>query len=85
MAKVLDAHIALLDKRRYKPNEAEILHVIGEVEGRNCFIVDDMIDTAGTLVKAAAALKKNGALSVRAAATHPVFSDVAVQRIIYCS
>lgn len=82
MAKVLDAHIALLDKRRDKPNEAEILHVIGEVEGRNCFIVDDMIDTAGTLVKAAAALKENGALSVRAAATHPVFSDVAVQRII---
>lgn len=81
IASVLGARIALLDKRRDKPNEAEIMHVIGDVEGRNCYIVDDMIDTAGTLVKAAGVIIKNGALSVRAAATHAVFSDVAVERI----
>ena len=81
IASVLGARIALLDKRRDKPNEAEIMHVIGDVKNRNCFIVDDMIDTAGTLVKAAGAIMKNGALSVRAAATHAVFSDVAVERI----
>jgi ribose-phosphate pyrophosphokinase len=81
LAKVLGAQIALLDKRRNKPNEAEILNIIGEVKGRNCFIVDDMIDTAGTLVKAAETLVNNGAVSVRAAATHPIFSDVAIERI----
>jgi ribose-phosphate pyrophosphokinase len=81
IASVLGARIALLDKRRDKPNEAEIMHVIGDVKGRNCYIVDDMIDTAGTLVKAAGVIMKNGALSVRAAATHAVFSDIAVERI----
>ncbi len=81
MARQLDAKIALLDKRRDKPNEAEIMHVIGDIEGRNCFIVDDMIDTAGTLVKAAETIMEKGALSIRAAASHPVFSDTAVERI----
>ena len=81
IANVLNAKIALLDKRREKPNEAEIMHIIGDVKGRNCFIVDDMIDTAGTLIRAAGAIMDNGAESVRAAATHPVFSATAVERI----
>jgi ribose-phosphate pyrophosphokinase len=81
IASVLKARIALMDKRRDKPNEAEIMHVIGDVKDRNCFIVDDMIDTAGTLVKAAAAIMKNRALSVRAAATHAIFSNTAVEKI----
>jgi ribose-phosphate pyrophosphokinase len=81
IANVINAKIALLDKRRDKPNEAEIMHIIGDVKGRDCFIVDDMIDTAGTLIKAAKAIKENGATSIRAAATHPVFSANAVERI----
>jgi len=81
IANVLNAKIALLDKRREKPNEAEIMHIIGDVKGRNCFSVDDMIDTAGTLIRAAGAIMDNGAESVRAAATHPVFSATAVERI----
>jgi ribose-phosphate pyrophosphokinase len=82
-AKRLDAELAIIDKRRdyERMGEVEVLHVIGEVEGRTALIVDDMVDTAGTLVKAAEALKNNGATSVLASATHAVLSGSAVQRI----
>jgi ribose-phosphate pyrophosphokinase len=82
-AKRLDAELAIIDKRRdyEKLGEVEVLHVIGDVEGRTTLIVDDMIDTAGTLVKAAEALKGNGAASVLATATHAVLSGTAIQRI----
>lgn len=81
LAKKLDAALAIIDKRRTAPNVAHVLHVIGEVEGRDCLIVDDMVDTAGTLTKAAEALKENGAKSVRACCIHAVLSGPAVQRI----
>ena len=82
-AKRLDAELAIIDKRRdyERLGEVEVLHVIGDVEGRTALIVDDMVDTAGTLVKAAEALKENGARSVLASATHAVLSGPAVQRI----
>jgi ribose-phosphate pyrophosphokinase len=82
-AKRLDAELAIIDKRRDydRLGEVEVLHVVGEVEGRNTLIIDDMIDTAGTLVKAAEALKRNGAEMVFASATHAVFSGPAVDRI----
>jgi ribose-phosphate pyrophosphokinase len=81
--KRLGAELAIIDKRRDydKLGEVEVLHVVGEVEGRTALIVDDMIDTAGTLVKAAEALKRSGAETVYATATHAVFSDPALQRI----
>jgi ribose-phosphate pyrophosphokinase len=69
------------DKRRPKPNESEVMHVIGDIDGRNCVIMDDMIDTAGTLVKAAEVLKERGAKSVYAYCTHPIFSGPAIDRI----
>ncbi|HXG92624.1 MAG TPA: ribose-phosphate pyrophosphokinase [Blastocatellia bacterium] len=82
-AKRLDAELAIIDKRRdyERLGEVEVLHVVGDVEGRTALIVDDMIDTAGTLVKAAEALKANGAESVLATATHAVLSGPAVERI----
>ena len=82
-AKRLDADLAIVDKRRDKDkaNHVDILNVIGDVEGKNCLIVDDMIDTAGTLTQSAQALKDNGALDVYASATHPVFSGAACARI----
>ena len=80
-AKRLRAPLAIIDKRRQKKNVAEVMHVIGDVKGRNCVIVDDLVDTAGTLVKAAAALKKEGAKGVWAACTHAVLSGAAVERI----
>src|SRR6185295_8837605 len=82
-AKRLGAELAIIDKRRDydRLGEVEVLHVVGEVEGRTTLIVDDMIDTAGTLVKAAEALKRNGAETVLASATHAVFSGQAVERI----
>jgi ribose-phosphate pyrophosphokinase len=80
-AKHLNAPLAIIDKRRTEVNVAEVMHIIGDVEGRHCLIVDDLIDTAGTLVKAAEALMKQGALSVTACATHPVLSGPAVERI----
>ena len=82
-AKRLDAELAIIDKRRdyERMGEVEVLHVIGEVEGRTALIVDDMVDTAGTLVKAAEALRENGAKSIFASATHAVLSGPAVQRI----
>ena len=81
LAKQLGCDLAIIDKRRPKANVSEVMHVIGEIEGRNCVIMDDMIDTAGTLVKAAEVLKERGAKSVYAYCTHPVFSGPAVDRI----
>ncbi len=80
-AKALKADLAIIDKRRSGPNVAEVMNVIGDVEGRHAIIIDDMVDTAGTLCNAADALVKNGALSVIATATHPVFSGPAIGRI----
>jgi len=80
-AKRLQAPLAIIDKRRSEANVAEVMHVIGEVDGGNCLIVDDLVDTAGTLVKSVAALKEQGAKSVRACCTHPVLSGDAVKRI----
>jgi ribose-phosphate pyrophosphokinase len=81
LAKQLGCDLAIIDKRRPAAGVAEVMHVIGETEGRNCVIMDDMIDTAGTLVKAAEVLKERGAMSVYAYCTHPVFSGPAVERI----
>jgi ribose-phosphate pyrophosphokinase len=80
-AKRLNAPLAIIDKRREEANVAEVMNVIGDVEGRNCLIVDDLIDTAGTLVKGAEALMAKGAASVSACATHAVLSGPAVSRI----
>lgn len=82
MAKLLDdSDLAIIDKRRPKPNEAKIMNIIGEVKGRTCILVDDMVDTAGTLCQAANALKERGATRVIAYITHPVLSGPAVQNI----
>ena len=81
LAKQLGTDLAIIDKRRPKANVSEVMHVIGEIEGRNCVIMDDMIDTAGTLVKAAEVLKERGAKRVFAYCTHPIFSGPAVERI----
>jgi len=81
LAKQLGCDLAIIDKRRPKANVSEVMHVIGEIDGRNCVIMDDMIDTAGTLVKAADVLKERGAKSVYAYCTHPVFSGPAIDRI----
>jgi ribose-phosphate pyrophosphokinase len=80
-AKKMDCALAIMDKRRTEVNEAEIMHVIGDVEGRTAIVVDDMIDTAGTLVKTVDALFAHGAQSVYACCTHPVLSGKAVPRI----
>ncbi len=80
-AKKVDAALAIVDKRRVEMNVAEIMHVIGDVHGRTCLIIDDLIDTAGTLVKTAAALKENGATDVYACASHAVLSGPAVENI----
>ena len=80
-AKRLDAPLAIIDKRREQANVAQIMHIIGDVEGQRCVIVDDMVDTAGTLTEAARALRKHGATSVGAAITHPVLSGPAIERI----
>ena len=81
LAKQLGSELAIIDKRRPKANVSEVMHVIGEIEGRNCVIMDDMIDTAGTLVKAAEVLKERGAKRVFAYCTHPILSGPAVERI----
>lgn len=73
--------LAIVDKRRPKENVSEVMHLIGEVEGKHAIIFDDMIDTAGTLVKAARSIKEHGALTVRACATHPVLSGPAIDNI----
>jgi len=80
-AKLLKAPLAIIDKRREEANVAEVMHIIGRVKGRNCLIVDDLIDTGGTLVKATEALLDKGATSVSACATHAVLSGPAVERI----
>jgi ribose-phosphate pyrophosphokinase len=76
-----DAELAIIDKRRPKPNVAKVMNIIGEVEGRSCVMVDDLVDTAGTLCRAAEALKREGAQRVVAYCTHPVLSGKAVQNI----
>ena len=81
LAKQLGCDLAIIDKRRPKANVSEVMHVIGEVDGRHCVIMDDMIDTGGTLCKAAQVLKERGAKSVVAYCTHPVLSGGAVGRI----
>jgi ribose-phosphate pyrophosphokinase len=81
LAKQLNCDMAIIDKRRPKANVSEVMHVIGDIDGRNCVIMDDMIDTAGTLVKAAEVLKERGAKHVYAYCTHPIFSGPAIERI----
>jgi len=76
-----DCDLAIIDKRRPQANEAQVMHIIGEVEGRTCIMVDDMVDTAGTLCKAAAALKEHGAAKVVAYCSHPVLSGNAIANI----
>ncbi|GAB4291109.1 MAG: ribose-phosphate pyrophosphokinase [Thiohalomonadaceae bacterium] len=76
-----DADLAIIDKRRPRANESQVMHIIGEVEGRTCILVDDLVDTAGTLCKAAKALKEHGAAKVKAYATHAVLSGPAVQNL----
>ncbi len=80
-AKRLECDLAIIDKRRPKANVSEVMNIIGEVEGRTCVIMDDIVDTAGTLCKAAAALKGRGARRVLAYCTHPVLSGGAVERL----
>ena len=80
-AKRLKSDLAIMDKRRPEANKAEIMNVIGDVDGRDCVIIDDIIDTAGTLVGSAAALTERGARSVYAAGVHPVLSGPAVDRL----
>jgi len=81
LAKQLNTGLAIIDKRREKANESQVMHIIGDVTGHTCILVDDMCDTAGTLCKAADALKANGAKRVVAYATHPVLSGPAVDNI----
>ena len=81
LAKRLECDLAIIDKRRPKANVSEVMNIIGEVEGRTCVLMDDMVDTAGTLCKAADALKKHGAKKVVAYCVHPVLSGAAVSRI----
>jgi ribose-phosphate pyrophosphokinase len=76
-----DADLAIIDKRRPRPNESKVMNIIGEVEGRTCVLIDDMVDTAGTLCQAAQALKDEGAIKVVAYITHPVLSGSAIDRI----
>jgi len=80
-AKRLDATIAIVDKRRPAANQAEVLNVVGEVDGKTCLIVDDMVDTGGTVANAVIALKERGATQVFAAATHAILSGPAVERL----
>jgi ribose-phosphate pyrophosphokinase len=81
VAKQLDCDLAIIDKRRPSSNQSEVMNLIGEVEGRTCVLVDDIVDTAGTLCKAAEALKKNGATKVVAYSTHAVLSGSAIENI----
>ena len=76
-----DAELAIIDKRRPRPNEAKVMHIIGDVRGRTCVLIDDLVDTAGTLCEAARALKEHGAERVVAYTTHPVLSGPAVKNI----
>ena len=76
-----DCDLAIIDKRRPQSNQAQVMHIIGDVADRTCIIIDDMVDTAGTLCKAAEALKEHGAQKVVALATHPVLSGKAIDNI----
>jgi len=76
-----DSDLAIIDKRRPRANESEVMHIIGDVRDRTCIIIDDLVDTAGTLCQAAKALKDHGARAVVAYATHPVLSGPAIDRI----
>ncbi|MBS0578510.1 MAG: ribose-phosphate pyrophosphokinase [Proteobacteria bacterium] len=76
-----DTELAIIDKRRPRPNESKVMNIIGEVEGKTCMLVDDMVDTAGTLCQAAQALRDEGALKVVAYITHPILSGAALERI----
>lgn len=80
-----DAELSIIDKRRSGPNKSEVMHIIGEPKGRNCLIIDDIVDTAGTMCSAAHELKENGAISVRAYITHPVLSGPAIDNISHSS
>ena len=79
--KRLGASLVIIDKRRLRPNEAEVMNIIGDIQGKNAVILDDMVDTAGTLTSAADAVSKRGAKSVSACCTHPVLSGPAIERI----
>ncbi len=81
VAKQLSVDLAIIDKRRPKANQSEVMHIIGDVENRNCILVDDMVDTAGTLCHAAKALKDHGAAKVFAYCTHPILSGKAIDNI----
>ena len=81
LAKRLESDLAIIDKRRPRPNVATVMNIIGEVKGRTCVIMDDMVDTANTLCEAALALKEKGAETVLAYCTHPVLSGTAIERI----
>lgn len=81
LAKRLGVDLAIIDKRRPKANVAKVMNIIGDIDGRSCILIDDMVDTANTLCKAADALKEQGAIAVRAYCTHPVLSGEAVNRI----
>ena len=81
VAKLLGCDLAIIDKRRPKANEAQVMHIIGEIEGRRCILVDDIVDTAGTLCKAASALKERGAESVSAYCVHAVLSGNAIDNL----
>jgi len=81
LATKLDAPLAIIDKRRPKPNVSEVMNIIGDIENKNCIIIDDMVDTAGTLVNAAKVLKDMGARDIYVACTHPVLSGPAFERI----
>ncbi|MBT3826739.1 MAG: ribose-phosphate pyrophosphokinase, partial [Nitrosomonadales bacterium] len=81
MAKILGSDLAIIDKRRPKPNVSEVMNIIGDVNGRTCIIVDDIVDTSNTLCEAALALKKKGANKVVAYATHPILSGKAIELI----
>jgi ribose-phosphate pyrophosphokinase len=80
-AKPLDAGLAIIDKRREKAGVSEVMHVIGDVKGQECILIDDMVDSAGTICNAAVALMAHGAASVRAMASHGVFSGSAIDRL----
>jgi ribose-phosphate pyrophosphokinase len=77
-----DVELAIIDKRRPRPNESKVMNIIGEVKGKTCLLIDDMVDTAGTLCLAAQALKDEGAIKVLAYITHPILSGKAVERIV---
>ncbi len=81
LAERLDCPIAIIDKRRPEPNKSEVMNIIGDIKGKNCIIIDDMIDTAGTITNAANAIKEKGAVDVFACATHAVLSGPAVERL----